>query len=71
MPQLAVGPLFGDLIYFLMRIIMTTSTNRINFTKASIESLAIPASGWRYDCDTKVAGLTVGVGANGVKTYVL
>ncbi|MBS0508989.1 MAG: DUF4102 domain-containing protein [Proteobacteria bacterium] len=50
---------------------MTSSTNRINFTKASIENLPIPESGWKYYYDTKVPGLAVGVGASGVKTYVL
>ncbi|MDH0373508.1 site-specific integrase [Comamonas aquatica] len=50
---------------------MTNSINRINFTKASIENLPIPESGWKYYYDTKVPGLAVGVGASGVKTFVL
>ena len=51
--------------------IMTTSTNRINFTKASIDNLPLPATGWKYYYDTKVSGLAVGVGASGIKTYLL
>ena len=50
---------------------MTSSINRFNFTKASIENLPIPESGWKYYYDTKVPSLAVGVGASGVKTYVL
>lgn len=50
---------------------MTNSINRINFTKASIENLPIPESGWKYYYDTKVPGLAVGVGSSGVKTFVL
>jgi integrase len=50
---------------------MSTPKNRINFTKSTIENLPLPASGWRYYYDTKVGGLAVGVGATGVKTYVL
>ena len=50
---------------------MTSSINRLNFTKASIENLPIPESGWKYYYDTKVPSLAVGVGASGVKTYVL
>lgn len=48
-----------------------TPSNRINFTKSSIAALPEPKSGWKYYYDTKVAGLAVGVGASGVKTYVL
>lgn len=50
---------------------MTSPTNRINFTKASIDNLPLPESGWKYYYDTKVSGLAVGVGSSGVKTYVL
>ena len=50
---------------------MTSATNRINFTKASIDNLPLPESGWKYYYDTKVPGLAVGVGSSGVKTYVL
>ncbi|AHN73069.1 recombinase XerD [Pandoraea pnomenusa] len=45
--------------------------NSLNFTKAAIEALPLPASGWKYYYDTKVSGLAIGVGASGVKTFVL
>lgn len=50
---------------------MPSTENHLNFTKTAIESLPRPASGWRYYYDTKVSGLAIGVGASGVKTYVL
>ncbi|MGF6635239.1 tyrosine-type recombinase/integrase [Paraburkholderia sp. MM6662-R1] len=43
----------------------------LNFTKASIEALPVPEKGWKYYYDTKVSGLAIGVGASGVKTFVL
>ncbi|VVE48950.1 recombinase XerD [Pandoraea communis] len=43
----------------------------LNLTKAAIEALPLPASGWRYYYDTKVSGLAIGVGSSGVKTFVL
>lgn len=43
----------------------------LNFTKAAIEGLPPPETGWKYYYDTKVSGLAVGVGASGVKTFVL
>ena len=50
---------------------MTKPSVKLNFTKVAIAELPIPASGWKYYYDTKVAGLAVGVGASGIKTYVL
>lgn len=47
------------------------SSNRINFTKSAIENLVLPKSNWKYYYDTKVAGLAIGVGATGIKTFVL
>ncbi|WP_126242826.1 tyrosine-type recombinase/integrase [Burkholderia gladioli] len=43
----------------------------LNFTKAAIEALPLPEKGWKYYYDTKVSGLAIGVGASGVKTFVL
>jgi len=43
----------------------------LNFTKASIEALPLPEKGWKYYYDTKVSGLGIGVGASGVKTFIL
>ncbi|WP_175771962.1 tyrosine-type recombinase/integrase [Paraburkholderia phenazinium] len=43
----------------------------LNFTKAAIEALPLPEKGWKYYYDTKVSGLGIGVGASGVKTFVL
>jgi integrase len=45
--------------------------NSLNFTKAAIETLPLPDRGWKYYYDTKVSGLAIGVGASGVKTFVL
>lgn len=45
--------------------------NSLNFTKAAIEALPLPERGWKYYYDTKVSGLAIGVGASGVKTFVL
>lgn len=45
--------------------------NSLNFTKAAIEALPLPEKGWKYYYDTKVSGLAIGVGASGVKTFVL
>lgn len=45
--------------------------NALNFTKAAIEALPVPGKGWKYYYDTKVSGLGIGVGASGVKTFVL
>jgi integrase len=50
---------------------MSDPVNRLNFTKANIENLPLPSVGWKYYYDTKVAGLAVGVGASGLKTFVL
>lgn len=50
---------------------MSDTQNRINFTKAALENLPLPTKGWKYYYDTKVRGLAVGVGASGIKTYVL
>ena len=50
---------------------MVKPSNKLNFTKTAIAELPLPASGWKYYYDTKVAGLAVGVGASGVKTYLL
>lgn len=49
----------------------TKQANHLNFTKASVEALPTPESGRVYYYDTKVAGLAVGVGSSGIKTYVL
>ncbi|TDQ93255.1 tyrosine-type recombinase/integrase [Paraburkholderia silvatlantica] len=45
----------------------------LNFTKAAIEALPVPAKGapWKYYYDTKVSGLAIGIGPSGVKTFVL
>jgi integrase len=48
-----------------------TGKTSLNFTKAAIEGLALPVSGWKYYYDTKVSGLAIGVGASGVRTFVL
>ena len=45
--------------------------NSLSFTKAAIEALPLPEKGWKYYYDTKVSGLAIGVGASGVKTFVL
>lgn len=46
---------------------------RLNFTKAAIEALPVPAKGkpWKYYYDRKVSGLGIGVGPSGVKTFIL
>ncbi|SDG98270.1 Site-specific recombinase XerD [Paraburkholderia steynii] len=43
----------------------------VNFTKAVIEALPLPEKGWKYYYDTKVSGLAIGIGASGVRTFVL
>ncbi|MGU7772317.1 tyrosine-type recombinase/integrase [Burkholderia sp. MR1-5-21] len=45
----------------------------LNFTKAAIEALPVPAKGapWKYYYDTKVSGLAIGVGPSGIKTFIL
>ena len=43
----------------------------LNFTKAAIEALPVPEKGWKYYYDTKVSGLAIGIGASGVRTFVL
>ncbi|MFP3477991.1 tyrosine-type recombinase/integrase [Burkholderia ambifaria] len=45
--------------------------NALNFTKTAIDALPLPERGWKYYYDTKVSGLAIGVGASGVKTFVL
>jgi integrase len=44
---------------------------KLNFTKASIESLPIPQKGWKYHYDLKVQGLGIGVGNTGKKSFIL
>ena len=50
---------------------MQERKNLINFTKLALENLPLPETGWKYYYDTKVRGLAVGVGASGIKTFVL
>ncbi len=42
-----------------------------NFTKASIDALPLPSKNWLYHSDLKTPGLQIGIGATGVKTFVL
>jgi integrase len=44
---------------------------KLNFTKAAIEKLPIPAKGWIYHYDTKVRGLAIGVSHTGVRSFVV
>ncbi len=44
---------------------------KINFTKAKIEGLPLPAKGWTYHYDLKVQGLGIGVGSTGKKSFIL
>ena len=44
---------------------------KLNFTKAGLESLTIPAKGWAYHYDLKVQGLGVGIGSTGKKSFIL
>ena len=44
---------------------------KLNFTKAGLESLTIPAKGWAYYYDLKVQGLGVGIGSTGKKSFIL
>ncbi len=44
---------------------------KLNFTKAGLESLTIPAKGWAYHYDLKVQGLGIGVGSTGKKSFIL
>lgn len=42
-----------------------------NFTKASIDALPLPSKNWVYHSDLKTPSLQIGIGATGVKTFVL
>lgn len=44
---------------------------KFNFTKAAIDRLPIPESGWTYYYDAKVQGLGIGIGKSGKKTFIL
>jgi len=44
---------------------------KVNFTKAKIEGLPLPAKGWTYHYDLKVQGLGIGVGSTGKKSFIL
>ena len=44
---------------------------KLNFTKAAIERLPLPANGWQYHYDTKIRGLAVGVSHTGAKSFVV
>ena len=44
---------------------------KLNFTKASIESLPIPQKGWKYHYDIKVQGLGIGIGSTGKRSFIL
>jgi len=44
---------------------------KINFTKATIDSLPIPEKGWKYYQDQKTPALSVGIGQSGIRTFVL
>ncbi len=44
---------------------------KINFTKAKIEGLPLPAKGWTYHYDLKVQGVGIGVGSTGKKSFIL
>lgn len=44
---------------------------KLNFTKAAIESLPIPAKGWGYHYDTKTRGLAIGVSPTGARSFVV
>ena len=45
--------------------------NKFNFTKAKLDSLDSPHSGWGYYYDLKVQGLGIGIGSTGKKSFVL
>ena len=42
---------------------------KLNFTKAGLESLSLPANGWAYHYDLKVQGL--GIGSTGKRSFIL
>ena len=44
---------------------------KINFTKSNLDKLPLPLAGWTYYQDDKTPGLSVGVGAGGIKTFCL
>ncbi len=44
---------------------------KLNFTKAAIERLPLPANGWQYHYDTKARGLAIGVSHTGAKSFVV
>lgn len=44
---------------------------QLNFTKANIDNLPLPASSWEYHSDTKTPGLFIGIGASGKKSFTL
>ena len=44
---------------------------KLNFTKAGLESLPIPANGWAYHYDLKVQGLCIGIGSTGKRSFIL
>ena len=44
---------------------------KLNFTKAAIESLPLPASGWAYHYDTKTRGLAIGISHTGARSFVV
>jgi integrase len=44
---------------------------KFNFTKAAIDRLPRPDTGWAYYYDLKVQGLGIGIGKTGKKTFIL
>lgn len=47
------------------------TANKLNLTKAAIESLPLPEMGWKYYHDLKTRGLCIGISSTGRKTFTL
>src|SRR5687768_9799011 len=46
--------------------------NKLNFTKRTLDTLALPANGKRvYFYDTKISGLGIAITASGTKTFIV